>query len=233
MSSSAARPPAPLGAIAVDVNETLLDLSALDAGFAEAFGDASARREWFTVTLRTAFAMTIGGNYAPFHEVGLGALLAVSERRGIALPEDRARKLLSGMRALPAHPDVPAAIERIAGLGLPVAALTNSALDAARDQLEHAGLSRHLDMVLSVESVGRFKPAAEVYHHGAEQLGVPPARMLMIAAHDWDIVGALDAGCQGAFVARPDAAFSPPERRPQLSAPDLGGIADLLESQLA
>lgn len=30
-----------------DVNETLLDTSALDKGFVETFGDASARREWF------------------------------------------------------------------------------------------------------------------------------------------------------------------------------------------
>ena len=30
-----------------DVNETLLDLGALDPPFERAFGDAAARREWF------------------------------------------------------------------------------------------------------------------------------------------------------------------------------------------
>lgn len=222
----------PIRAIALDVNETLLDLGALDPAFERTFGDAGARREWFTVVLRTAFTMTVSRRYAPFHEVGAEALAAVAVRRGVDLDGDHAEAIMGGMRRLPPHPEVPEALGRITSLGVPVAALTNSSADAARSQLGHAGLVDQLDMVISVESVGRFKPAPEVYHHGARRLGVGPEAMLMIAAHDWDVVGALDAGCQAAFVARPDAAFSPPSRRPELDAPDLSGIADLLEARL-
>jgi len=35
-----------------DVNETLLDLSALDPRFERVFGDASVRREWFMQMLQ-------------------------------------------------------------------------------------------------------------------------------------------------------------------------------------
>lgn len=222
----------PIRAVALDVNETLLDLGALDPAFERTFGDAAARREWFTVMLRTAFTMTVSHRYAPFHEVGADALAAVAVRRGVDLDSERTAEIMGGMRRLPPHPEVAEALGRITALGVPVAALTNSALDAARAQLEHAGLVDRLDMVLSVESVGRFKPAPEVYHHGAQRLGVAPGAMLMIAAHDWDVVGAMDAGCQAAFVARPDAAFSPPGRRPELDSPDLSGIADMLEERL-
>ena len=46
-------------AIVFDVNETLLDLRALDPVFERAFGDSSARREWFGQMLQSAFVATI------------------------------------------------------------------------------------------------------------------------------------------------------------------------------
>ena len=61
MSRNDARPAAParrragaprFRAMLFDVNETLLDLGALDPVFAAAFGDAVARREWFAESLR-------------------------------------------------------------------------------------------------------------------------------------------------------------------------------------
>ena len=45
--------------IVFDVNETLLDLAALDPYFERAFGDVAARKEWFARMLRTAFVSVI------------------------------------------------------------------------------------------------------------------------------------------------------------------------------
>ena len=36
-----------------------------------------------------------------------------------------------------------------------------------------------------------FKPAPEVYHLAACQLGVEPGKVRLAAAHDWDVTGAL------------------------------------------
>jgi len=47
-----------------DVNETLLDLAALDAPFEQVFGDASVRRAWFAEVLRSAFVSVITDRYA-------------------------------------------------------------------------------------------------------------------------------------------------------------------------
>ncbi|MEZ5391359.1 MAG: hypothetical protein R2724_00450 [Bryobacterales bacterium] len=42
-----------------DVNETLLDLSALDPHFERLFGDESVRSAWFTQVLQTAMTLTL------------------------------------------------------------------------------------------------------------------------------------------------------------------------------
>ena len=49
-----------------DVNETLLDLGALDPHFQRVFGDAQVRVEWFQTMLQSAFLTTITGPYKPF-----------------------------------------------------------------------------------------------------------------------------------------------------------------------
>jgi hypothetical protein len=44
-----------------DVNETLLDLGALDPHFERVFGDAAVRREWFATMLQSALLLTVTG----------------------------------------------------------------------------------------------------------------------------------------------------------------------------
>ena len=53
-------------AIVFDVNETLLDLSALDPAFESHFGTGDYRKEWFNEVLKLAFVSTIVGNYSDF-----------------------------------------------------------------------------------------------------------------------------------------------------------------------
>jgi len=57
--------------------------------------------------------------------------------------------------------------------------------------------------------VGVFKPAPQPYRMAAERLGVPIERVRVVAAHDWDVAGAIRAGASAAFVARPELPFSP------------------------
>jgi hypothetical protein len=57
-----------------DVNETLLDLGALDPHFERVFGDAGVRRAWFLQLLQSALVATVTGGYSDFGQVGAAAL---------------------------------------------------------------------------------------------------------------------------------------------------------------
>ena len=52
--------------IAFDVNETLLDLRALDEPFGRVFGDESLRAQWFAQMLQLSFVGTIINQYVDF-----------------------------------------------------------------------------------------------------------------------------------------------------------------------
>jgi 2-haloacid dehalogenase len=209
-----------------DVNETLLDLGALDPQFERVFGDASARQAWFSQMLQSAFVTTITGPYHDFGTIGAAALEMLAERRGVALrPEDKTA-LLSGMRNLPPHPDVRDGLERLRRAGLRLVTLTNSTAQVGREQIDSAGLREYFEQLFSVDAVQRLKPAPETYQMVAERLGVAIGDLRLIAAHAWDIAGALRAGCAAAFVARPGMVLDPLFVRPDVVGADLREVAE-------
>lgn len=52
--------------IALDVNETLLDLSVLDDTFEQMLGDRAMRRPWFAQMLQLSFVGSLTGEYVDF-----------------------------------------------------------------------------------------------------------------------------------------------------------------------
>ena len=60
----------------------------------------------------------------------------------------------------------------------------------------------------------------------ARSLGVEVGDVRLIAAHAWDVAGALRAGCAAAFVARPGMVLDPLVGRPDVVGADLAEVAD-------
>jgi 2-haloacid dehalogenase len=208
-----------------DVNQTLLDLGGLRVPFARAFGDDSPLGEWFARLLHGSLVATLTDSYEDFGAIGRRALDVVAARRGRTLSDDERDAILGAMRRLPPHPDVPDALTRLRDAGFRLAALTNSSNAAVRAQLEFAGLQNAFEKVLSVEDVRRFKPAPEPYLMAAARLGVEPAQMRMVAAHDWDVWGAMRAGCHAAYIDRAGVPFTLGEA-PDVIGRDLAEVAD-------
>lgn len=214
--------------VVFDVNETLLDLSGLDAVFEEVFGAAAVRGEWFAQVLQSALVSVATGVHRDFGTVGRGALDMVASRRGVELDDPARDRVLGGMRRLPPHPEVHDALARLQKAGMRLATLTNSPPGTAEAQLAHADLSRFFSARLSVEDAGCLKPAPAAYHHAARELDVAPADMRLVAAHAWDVTGALRAGCAAAFVARPGMVLDPTGETPDVVGRDLTDVVDRL-----
>lgn len=209
-----------------DVNETLLDLGALDPHFERVFGDAGVRRAWFLQLLQSALVATVTGVYSNFGTIGAAALEMVAEREGVDLSEEDKQEILGGMRELPPHPEVAESLERLREAGLRMATLTNSTQQVAEAQMENSGLRGYFEQILSADAVKRLKPAPEPYMMAAESLGVEIGQVRLVAAHSWDVAGALRAGCAAAFVARPGMVLDPLVERPDVVGVDLREVAD-------
>jgi 2-haloacid dehalogenase len=218
--------------IVFDVNETLLDLGALDPIFADIFGAAAVRGEWFTQVLQSALVSVATGVHRDFGRIARGSLEMVASRRGVHLTDADAKAVLDGVRRLPPHPEVIGALQRLRAAGLRLATLTNSPPETAEAQLAHAGLTDLFDARFSVEGAGRLKPAPAVYRYAAAELGVAPMDLRLVAAHSWDVTGAMRAGWAAAFVARTGQVLDPTGATPDLVGADLDEVADQLLARL-
>ena len=107
---------------------------------------------------------------------------------------DDVHHVVDAMRRLPTHPEVPQALSRLRSGGFRLATLTNSMLDAAKAQLAHAQLADLFDGVFSADEVHALRPAAPPYRTVADRCGVPIGDLWLVAAHAWDVTGAMAAG---------------------------------------
>jgi 2-haloacid dehalogenase len=212
--------------IAFDVNETLLDLRALDAPFEVLLGSAALRPQWFALMLQLSFTGGLTGRYVDFSAAQRGALGMLAEREGVPLSAGDIEGLVDRMSSLPPHPEVPGALAALARTSLRLVALTNSVEQVAEAQLAGAGLRGYFEAVISADSVGHLKPAPQPYHAVAGRCGVGIGGVRLVAAHSWDITGALSAGCQAAFVARPGMVLSPIGAQPDITGPDLTAVTE-------
>ncbi len=212
--------------IVFDVNETLLDLAALDPVFERIFGDATVREAWFGQVLQSALTTTVLGSYVDFSTIGRAALDMVAQRRGAMLSELDRSAVAEGVRTLPPHDDVNEGLARLRDAGFRLAALSNGTPEVLAHQLEHAGLADAFDAILSADAVQRLKPAPEPYQMAADALDVDPPDIRFVAAHTWDVAGAKQAGCTTAFIQRPGKVPDPTLPAPDLTGPDLTAVAD-------
>jgi len=208
-----------VGAVAViafDVNETLLDVRALDS----LLGGADTRSRWFALMVQNTFVGGLTGNYMDYPTAQRAALKML----GIGHEDE----VLAQMRRMPAHPDVDPALDRLKDFTL--VALTNSPLEVVTAGLQFAGIAGRFDAILSADQVRALKPRRQAYEYAANTLGVALSEIRLVAAHGWDIAGALAAGCRAAFVRRPGMALDYPGMAliPVGEPPDIVG-EDLVE----
>ena len=211
-----------------DVNETLLNLAPLKRRIGDILIDPGKAELWFATTLQHSLTMTVSGQYAAFPDIGAAVLQMLARKSDITMSAEDAKQVLSVMRELAPHADVAPALKRLKASGMRLATLTNSSQAGVKAQIAHAGLSEFFEHQLSVESVGKFKPHADVYRWAARESGSELGDCMLVAAHGWDVAGAKWAGMQTAFIAREGQQKFPLAPAPDLDVVDLSTLANEL-----
>jgi len=97
--------------------------------------------------------------------------------------------------------------------------------------LEHLAENRigvKFDAILSAETVGQFKPHPAVYRYAAKTLGLEPSRIMMVAAHSFDILGARHSGFRAAYVNRYNLPYDESHYKPDITTKTFYELCDHL-----
>lgn len=84
------------------------------------------------------------------------------------------------------------------------------------------------DKIISVETVGVFKPHPAVYRTCARILGNEPHELMMISSNSFDVMGARACGFQAAWIKRSDLPYEETSYKPTLVVKDFHELATAL-----
>jgi len=203
-----------------DAYGTLFDVhSVIDAGRAITPDATTLSATWRQKQLEYTWLRALMGRYEDFWAVTEAALRHSVRRLGLRAGEDDIRRLMDAYLSLACFPEVPAALARLQGR--PCAILSNGSPRMLAAAVASSGLGRHLQHVLSVDTVKTYKPAPAVYALGPRALGVEAGQLLFVSSNAWDVAGAKAFGYQVAWCNRTGA-----------PAEELGVFPDLVITRL-
>jgi 2-haloacid dehalogenase len=162
-------------AVVFDLLTALLDSWSLWDSVA---GDAALGRRWRLTYLDIAYA---AGSYRPYE------LLVLEACDAVGMHSSKGEELLDRWDELQPWPEAPAVVERVRQ-DVPVAVVTNCS-DAMGTRAV-ARIGTPVDVVMTAEQAGFYKPRPEPYRQALARLETEPARTLFVAGSAGDVGGA-------------------------------------------
>ncbi|NME70723.1 haloacid dehalogenase type II [Flammeovirga aprica] len=213
-----------------DINETILDLTRMKKQVGDVLnGRSDLLSLWFTTLLHHTLVTSASGQYENFDNIGAATLQMVGANNGIEISEKEAREVIvNSLQNLPAHPEVKGALTQLKEKDYKLVAFTNSSIDGIHNQLNNSGLTEYFDEKFSMEEIQKFKPFTQTYDWGAKKMGIKPNEAMLIAAHGWDVAGAMWAGWRAAFISRKGQQIFPLGPKTEIVEPDLQKVANIL-----
>lgn len=181
---------------------------------------------WRRKQLEYSWLRAVAGQHADFWQVTQDALDWTLDWLGDASLRKLRPKLLDLYWHLPAYPDAAPALGALRARGHMLAILSNGTPAMLGSACAGAQLTRVFDALLSVEEVGRFKPAPEVYELVQTRLGTHPSEVLFISANGWDAAAAAAHGFRTVWINRAGLPVDRLHGQPHAILPDLSSLPD-------
>ena len=215
-------------AVVFDLFGTLLDIASLrDAAAAVASDPVAFVITWREKQIAYAFASAIMGTHEDFDAMTGHGLRFAAAKHGVTLDATAQQRLVDAWRNVAAYPDAVPALRALNERGVPCAVLTNGTPATSAAAIQNAGIATLLDVTLSVESAGVFKPDRRVYELVTGHYGVAADRLIFVTSNGWDATGAAAFGMRVAWcnrVGAPAETFGP---APQWTIGDLHALAGI------
>lgn len=188
-----------------DAYGTLFNVHAAAAELKDEIGPEADRMSaiWRSKQLEYTWLRSLMHEYKPFWEVTADGLDFAMEECGLSGKVDLRRKLLDLYFKLAAYPEVPEMLGALKAAGLQTGILSNGSMDMLDGAVQSAGIGDVLDAVLSVESVGIFKPDPRIYQLVMDHYDLQErSSVAFMSSNAWDAAAAAHFGFQTVWVNR-------------------------------
>jgi 2-haloacid dehalogenase len=185
---------------------------------------------WRQKQLEYTWLRSLMGHYVPFEEATEHALIFVGKQLKLSLSGETCATLCNEYLNIKPYPEVPATLDTLRSLGVPLAILSNGSTKSIRSVVGNSGLERQFDHLISVEEVQIFKPHSSVYELAEKKLNLHRSEIMFVSSNAWDASGARHFGYPVSWVNRSGNTFDELGETPSHVIGSLSELPDLVRS---
>jgi 2-haloacid dehalogenase len=163
-----------------------------------------------------------------FAAVTAHALDYSAEALGLSMTSPARHRLMDAYLDLSAYADAANTLARLAPR--PRLILSNGTRAMLEPLAAATGIARHLDVILSVDAAGIYKPSPRAYQLALDHLKFLPVRIGFVSGNAWDAIGAKAFGFTSFWINRNQAPLDRHGPKPDAVLDSLSDLPPLLGS---
>ena len=211
-----------------DAYGTLFDVNSAAAKCKEKLDDKweNFANAWRTTQLEYTWLRSLMKKYKNFWQITEDSLDHTMATFNIN--KNMRKELLNLYKELSPYPEVKECLEGLKSKKIKISILSNGTPDLLRGLVESNNIKNYFDDIMSIETVGIYKPDSKVYEMPVKKYGCKPENICFMSSNTWDVSGGGVFGYSAVWVNRFNKVFDKLSYKPQYVINNLNQLLEIV-----
>ena len=211
-----------------DAYGTLFDVNSAAAKCKKKLGNRweSFANAWRTTQLEYTWLRSLMKRHKNFWEITEDSLDHTMET--FKIKQGMRNELLNLYKELSPYPEVKECLEGLKSKKIKIAILSNGTPDLLKGLVESNNIQNYFDDILSIETVGIYKPDSKVYDMPIKKYDCKPENICFMSSNTWDVSGGGVFGFNAVWVNRFDKVFDKLSYKPKFVIKNLKELLKII-----
>jgi len=211
-----------------DAYGTLFDVNSAAAKCKKKLGNRweSFANAWRTTQLEYTWLRSLMKKHKNFWEITEDSLDHTMET--FKIKKVMRNELLNLYKELSTYSEVKECLEGLKSKKIKMAILSNGTPDLLQGLVESNNIQNYFDNIMSIESVGIYKPDAKVYEMPIKKYDCKPENICFLSSNTWDVSGGGVFGYNAVWVNRFNKVFDKLSYKPQFVINNLNELLEIV-----
>ena len=215
-------------AIIFDAYGTLFDVNSAAEKCKEKIGDKweDFANYWRITQLEYTWLRSLMNRHKDFWQVTEDSLNKSIKK--FEIDQNMRSELLNLYKILSTYPEVKKTLEELKRKNFKLAILSNGTPDLLNQLVKSNSLEEFFDDIFSIETVGIYKPNADVYNIPIKKYNISKNEVLFLSSNTWDVSGGGNFGYKSIWVNRNNNIFDNLDYSPEFELKNLKDLLDII-----
>ena len=215
-------------AIIFDAYGTLFDVNSAAEKCKEKIGDKweDFANYWRVTQLEYTWLRSLMNRHKDFWQVTEDSLNKSMKK--FEIDQNMRSELLNLYKILSTYPEVKKTLDELKRKNFKLAILSNGTPDLLNQLVKSNSLQEFFDDIFSIETVGIYKPNADVYNIPIKKYNISKNEVLFLSSNTWDVSGGGNFGYKSIWVNRNSNIFDNLDYSPEFELKNLKDLLDII-----